>query len=117
MGIEKTRRESADDVTTNLKGLMDWGRLMNGAGDRLEILGVKGERINVSVPTDDIERMMRHRHAGPTWAVFHQNLSVFCLVDRIQLGRSVKIALGIWRTHFDLAFAVQIAFRNSHRAG
>src|SRR5213595_2312819 len=102
MGIEKTRRESTDDVTTNLKGLMDRGRLMNRAGDRLEILGVKGERINITVPTDDIERMMRHRHACPARAVLNQNFRVLLPVDCVQFVRSIKIALGIRRAHFDL---------------
>src|SRR5438477_1081294 len=54
MGIEKTRRERADNVSANLKRLMDRGRLMNRAGDRFEILGVKRERINVSIPADNI---------------------------------------------------------------
>src|SRR5438552_19040138 len=117
MGIEKTRRESADDVATNLKGLMDWGRLMNGAGDRLEILGVKRERINITVPTDDIERMMRHRHAGPAWAVLDQNFRILLLVDCVQLARSMKIALGIRSAHFDLAFLIQITLRNTHWTG
>ena len=49
--------------------------------------------------------MMRHRHARPARAIFHQNLGVLLLVDRDQFGRPVKIALGIRRAHFDLAFA------------
>ena len=88
---------------------------MDRAGDRFEILRVERERINVAVPADDIERIMRHRHAGPARAIFHQNLGVFFFVDRVELGRPVKIALGIRRAHFDLAFLIQIAFRNSHR--
>src|SRR5579864_3534431 len=96
---------------------MDRRRLMDRAGNRLEILGVESEWINVSIPADDIERMMRHRHASPAWTVLHQNFSVFFFVDRVDLGRTVKIALRIRRTHFDLAFAVQVTFRNSDRAG
>src|SRR5205823_2235569 len=117
MGIEKTRRERADNVSANLKRLMDRGRLMNRAGDRFEILGVKRERINVSIPADNIERMMRHGHARPAGSIFHQNLGVPFLVDWIQLGRSVKVAFGIRRAHLNLTFAIQIAFRNPDRSG
>src|SRR5437588_13076350 len=106
MGIEKARRERADNVSPNLKRLMDWRRLMNRAGDRFEILGVKRERINVSIPADNIERMMRHGHTRPTGSIFHQNLGVPFMVDQIQLGRSVKVAFGIRRANFNLTFAV-----------
>ena len=57
------------------------------------------------------------RHARPARAILHQNLHVFFLVDREHLGRAVKIALGIGRAHFDLAFVIQIALRNPHRTG
>src|SRR5207248_8954126 len=96
---------------------MDWRWLMNRAGDRFEILGVERKRINVSIPADDIEGMMRHRHAGPTGSIFDQNLDVPFLVDWVKLGRSVKVAFGIRRAHFYLTFAVQIAFRNADRPG
>src|SRR6266513_3715769 len=117
MGIEKARRERADNVSANLKRLMDWRRLMNRAGDRFEILGVERERINVSVPADDIERMMRHCYAGPARAVLDQNFRVLFLVDCVQLTRSMKIALGIRSAHFDLAFLIQITLRTTHRTG
>src|SRR5207302_10331625 len=71
MRIEQPRRERADDITTDLECLMNRRRLVHGAGDRLEILGVKSEWVNVSIPANDIERMMRHRHDGPAWAVLH----------------------------------------------
>src|SRR5207249_2714754 len=117
MGIEKARRERADNVSTNLKRLMDWRRLMNRAGDRFEILGVERERINVPIPADDIEGMMRHRHTSPARAVLDQNFRVLFLVDCVQFARSMKIALGIRRAHFDLALLIQITLRNSHRTG
>ena len=115
MCIQKSRREGADNITANLEGLMDGRRLMDRSGDRLEVLGVKGEWIDVAVPTDDIERMMRHRHARPARAVLYKNFRVLFLVDRIELGRAVKIALGIRRPHFDLTLLIQIPFRNTHR--
>src|SRR5438067_5725919 len=117
MGVEQAWRERAHNVTANFKRLMDWWRLMNCAGDRFEILGVERERINVSIPANDIEGMMRHRYAGPARAVLDQNFRILLLVDCVQLARSMKIALGIRRAHFDLAFLIQITLRNAHRTG
>ena len=75
MRIEKARRERADDIAANLKGLMDRRRLMDRAGDRLEILRVECERIDDSHPSRRrIERMMRQRHARQARAIFHQNI-------------------------------------------
>ena len=116
MGIEQAWRERANNVTANLKRLMDGRWLMDGAGNWLEVLGVERERVNVAIPPNNIERMMRHRYARPARSILHQDLDIFFLVDRIQFRRSVKIALRIRRPHFDLTFAVQIAFRNSDRA-
>ena len=60
--------------------------------------------------------MLRQGHACETRAVFDQNIHIFLLVDRDDLGRTMQIALGIGRPHFDLAFVIEIAFWNSHRA-
>src|SRR5205807_9744454 len=80
-----------------------------------EILRIKGERINKSIPADDVERMMRHRYHSPARAVFDQNFGVAFFVDRVQLSWPVQIALGIGRAHFDLTFFIYIALRNSDR--
>ena len=56
--IEEARRKCANDVAADLKGLMDRRRLMHCASDRFEILRVERERIQITVPTDGIERMM-----------------------------------------------------------
>src|SRR6185295_20246248 len=116
MGIEQARREGANNIAANLKRLMDGRWLVNGAGDRLEVLGVEREWVNVTIPANNIERMMRHRYARPPRAVFHEDLGVLFFVDHIQFRRPVKIALRIRRPHFNLTFAIQIAFRDSDRA-
>src|ERR1700737_1570885 len=113
MGIKETRREGADNIAANLKRLMNWRRLVDRPGDWFEVLRVERERINAAVPADDIERMMRHGHAGPARSVFHRDLTVFFLVGGAELSWRMKVALGIRRSHFDLAFAVQIPFRDS----
>src|SRR5205809_8146116 len=55
MEVEVTRCECTDNVAANLEGLMDRRRLMHRARDRLKILRGKCERINVTLPADDIE--------------------------------------------------------------
>src|SRR5438552_18369062 len=52
--IEHARRERADQVATDLECLMDRRRLMYRARDRLEVLGVEGERIEKAVPSHRI---------------------------------------------------------------
>src|SRR5207248_4473119 len=74
--IEQARRESTDDVTADFKCLMNGRRLMHRSGNWLEVLSVKGEGVDVAVPTNDVERMMRHGHARPTGSIFHQNFGV-----------------------------------------
>src|SRR5439155_12887404 len=58
MRIEHARRERADHVATDLERLMDRRRLMDRACNRLEVLGVEGERIEITVPSHRIEWMM-----------------------------------------------------------
>src|SRR5262249_40990099 len=108
MGIEQTRRERANNITADLEGLMDWRRLMHRACDRFEIPCVKCEGVEIAVPANDIERMMRHGHLRPARSVFHENLNVAFLVDRIDVRWAVKVTLGIRCAHFDLALVIQI---------
>src|SRR5438874_2887665 len=98
MRVEHARRERAHYVAANFKGLMNRRRLMYRACNRLEILGVERKRVNVSIPTNDVEWMMRHRHHSPARAVFDQNFGVAFLIDHVQLSWPVQIALGIRRT-------------------
>src|SRR5437868_6896203 len=106
MSIEEARCEGANNVTTNLKRLMDRWRLVHGSGDRLEILCVKREWIEITIPADCIERMMRKRHARETLTVFDQNIDIFFFVDREQFRWRVKITLRIRRAHLDLTFMI-----------
>ena len=82
MRIEHARRKSAYDISANLKCLMDRWRLMHRAGDRLEILCVESERIEIAIPADHIERMMRQRHPRKSRSILYENIDVFLLIDR-----------------------------------
>src|SRR5438105_3304655 len=93
MRIEHARRECADNVATHFKGLMDRRRLMDRARDRLEILGVKSKRIEIPIPAERVERMMRMDHTGESRAVLYQDFHVFLTIDREHFAWRVEIAL------------------------
>src|SRR5439155_6786240 len=93
MRIEHPWSESADNVTANFKCLMDRRGLVDGAGNRLEVLRIKREWINVAIPANHIEWMMRHRHLSPARTVLHQYFGIFILVDRQRFGWSMQVAL------------------------
>src|SRR5260370_16707806 len=104
MSIEEARCESANDVTTNFKCLMDRWRLVHGPGDRLEILGVERELIEITIPADCIERMIRQRHARETRTDFDQNIDIFFFVHREKFLFPTEIPLRIRHTPLNLPF-------------
>src|SRR3954470_746807 len=117
VSVEQARSKRADNITANLEGLMDGRGLMHRPCNRLEILSIKGEGVDVTIPSDDIERMMRIRDTGPTRTILNQNLDIFVLVDGEKFGRPMQIALGIRRSHSDLALVIQITRRDSDGTG
>src|SRR5215471_18559820 len=58
MSIEEARGKGANDVAPNLEGLMNRWRLMDGAGNWLKVLCIKGKRIDITVPAEHVERMV-----------------------------------------------------------
>ncbi len=106
MSIEEARCERANDVTANLECLMDRRRLMYSAGNRLEILRVECKWIEITIPPDGIEGMMRERHARETRAVFDQNIDIFFFVYCEQFRWRMEIALRIRRAHLNLTFVI-----------
>src|SRR5436305_9029981 len=108
MRVEHSRRKCADDVTANFKGLMDWRGLMQCSSDRLEILRVKCERVEIAVPADRIEGMLCKRHSRKARYIFYKNINIFLLVDRDYLVSRVKFAFGIRCVHFDLTLLYMV---------
>src|SRR5204862_7652491 len=98
------RRKCADHVTAYFKGLMDRLRLMQCSSDRLEILRVECEWVEIAVPADRIEGMLCQGPPRKSRSIFYTNINTFLLVDCDYLPRRVKIALRIPRAHFDLPF-------------
>src|SRR5262249_62050709 len=92
MCIEHSRRKRAHHISANLKGLMDRGRLVHRPGDRFEILRVESERVEIAIPPNRIERMMRQRHARESWSVLYENDDVYHLIACNYLARDVERA-------------------------
>src|SRR5262245_16492140 len=59
MSIEEARGKGANDVAPNLEGLMNRWRLMDRAGNWLKVLCIESKGINITVPAEHVERMMR----------------------------------------------------------
>ena len=55
--VEHPRGERADDEPGRLERLVDRRRLVDRAGDRLEVVGVERERVDHPVPADHVERV------------------------------------------------------------
>ena len=61
--VEHPRRERAEHEPGRVERLLHRRRLVDRAGDRLEVVGVERVRIDHAVPADDVERMVRQRVA------------------------------------------------------
>src|SRR3712207_7310039 len=61
-------------------------RLVDPAGDRLEVGDVEGPRVEVAVPADDVERVVRVDVPGPAAPVLHVDLDLGA-VDEQRLDR------------------------------
>ena len=59
--VEQARHERTQHEARAVERLMHRRRLVHPAGDRLEVADVERERPQVSVPADDVERMMVDR--------------------------------------------------------
>src|SRR5439155_127121 len=56
--VELAGHERADDEVARLEGLVDGRRLVDPAGDRLEVTDVEPERPEVADPADEVERVV-----------------------------------------------------------
>ena len=105
MRVEQARGKGADDEAGRVEGLLHRRRLMDRAGDRLEVVGVEGVGIDHAVPADHVEGMVRQRVARQPRAVLDEHGGFLLLIDDQRLARAVQIALGIRRSQAELAVA------------
>jgi predicted Zn-dependent protease with MMP-like domain len=107
--IEQPRREGADHEARRVESLLHGRRLVDGARDRLEVVGVEREGIGHAVPADDVERMARQDIARQPRAVLDEHRRLLVAVDDFNRGRPMQIALAEGRSKPQLAVGVEIA--------
>src|SRR5947208_16341732 len=108
MCVEHARRKRAYNISADFECLMNRWRLMHRSGDRLEILRVESEWIEITIPADRIEWMMRQRHPRKSRSIFYENIDVFLLIDCHDFARTVEVPLRVRRAHFDLPLVIQV---------
>jgi hypothetical protein len=114
MVIQEPRGERADDeATVALEGLVDGRRLVDGAGDRLEIVRVERERVDATVPADDVERVVHQCVSREPGAVLDDDGVIAFFIAGEQLTRAMDVAFAERGTESELAVVVQIAIRKS----
>ena len=70
---------------------------MDPTGDRLEVVGVEGVRIDVAVPADDVERVVVERVVLVPVANADGQLEVAAVGVGVELGRRMEVALRVRR--------------------
>src|SRR4029077_19008977 len=73
MRVQHPRREGADDESRSVKSLMDRRRLVESAGDRLEVIGIECRRVKQAVPANHIEGMVGQSVASQPPAVLDEH--------------------------------------------
>ena len=102
MVVDLARHERADHEVRALEGLVHRRRLVQPAGDRLEVVDGDAARVEAAVPADHVERVVGVGVAGPAAAVPHQHLDVVA-VDRQRLAGAAQVALAVRRVLEELA--------------
>src|SRR5687768_778045 len=108
------RAERADDESIALKRLVHRRWLMNASNNRLEIVDAERPRIEVSVPADDVERMMVEHQFVDRAVLLDQDRKVTPLIARGQLCGTPDVTLAIRRAFEELTEFVAIALRPPH---
>src|SRR5262249_33539226 len=111
LGVEvvRARTERADDEAVALERLVHRRRLMNAPDDRLEVVDVERPGIEVSVPANDVERVVIEDELVQTVILLHEELEVAHLVMRAKLDGATHVALGIRSALLELTELVAIA--------
>src|SRR4051794_28647023 len=110
--VELPGTEGADDEVLARKGLVRRRRLVDAAGDRLEVVDRERPREEVAVPADDVEGVVVE-DVGLV-AVAHADLDreLALLADRLQLRRRVDVAVVVRRAFHDLPVLVAVPARD-----
>ena len=88
IGLERARREGADDEPLGQEGGVDrWRQMIAMAGHRPDVLDVQPDRRELAVPADGVQRVVGIGDTG--------NFTPFLDLDRHFAGRILVIAEGL----------------------
>jgi hypothetical protein len=109
--VEQARHERADHEVISLEGLVNGRRLVQAAGDRLEVVDTEGPWIEVAIPTDDIEGVVVEEMAGDAVAHLDAHFELAALGEGLQLFWGTEIAFAVRGMLEQLTIAVAVAVR------
>src|SRR5665213_968785 len=84
-------------------------RLVNATDDRLEIANVERPRVEVAVPSDDVEWMVVEYQLVDSIVLLYEKTKVAHLVVRVERHRTPDVALRVRRTFLQLPKLVPIS--------
>src|SRR5207247_427414 len=82
--------------------------LVHSAHDRLEVVDVERPRIEMPVPSDDVERMVIQRDLVEPIVLLHDEREFALLVVRGEIRRTPDVTLAVRRAFLELAELVAI---------
>src|SRR5688572_22009277 len=84
---------------------------MYPADYRLEVTNVECPRIEVAVPSDDVERMVVEHELVDAVVLFYVQREIAHLIARLEQNRPSDVALGVGRSLDELSEVVLVARR------
>src|SRR4029079_12184631 len=96
---------------------MNRRRLVNTPNDRLEIHDVERPRIEISIPANDIERMVIQHELVDSVVLLYIQGKVTLLVVRLKRQWPANVTLRVRRALYKLAEFVSISLRRAPSSG
>src|SRR5207249_10615019 len=109
--VELARTELSDDEVPALERLVRGRRLVDPAGDRLEVVDRERPRKEVAVPAHDVERVVVDDVRLVAAADPHLHRELAALANRVQLRRRMDVPVVVVRALHDLARLVALESR------
>ena len=93
---------------------MDRRRLMDPTDDRFEVVDAEDPRIEIAIPTNDVEWVMIEDQLIERIVLFDEDAKVTLLVVRPKLDRPSNVTLAVRRSLEQLTEFVAIALGPAH---
>src|SRR5688572_11476259 len=84
---------------------------MHPSDNGLEVVDVERPRVEVAVPSDDIERMMVEHDLVQSIVLLHHQRVLAFLVERREVRGAANVALRVWRALLQLTELIAIPLR------